>query len=723
MFKNLSLKFKLLSIIIPMGLTIFVTSIFIIKYYQEQGSHLAGMAKVTDAFDNFGNLTESIQSEKELARDYINDNLTLEEFKKFQVEKTDTKIPEVKRMLTIIPFDKAEEKIIFNALNSLALTRKKVEKYEISPNEINLQYTKIVEDLELGILHGALIYNGDGIQEKLLTLSVLDSLVSALRSMRIPYASAFHNDGPITTLELEKLNGHIAIIDTIVNTPILQLMHNLSKNILEVMHGEVYTTLKKDMSAVTNKFSKGSYGIDYKDYNNRMLSIIEKVSGITKNERLEILKESQTLEEQARRKLYIVIFCLSLTIVGIVFFTWKILSEIIHQEAELHSTHHEASRSSAMVETSPIGTMMCLPDGTIIYANQSVLNTLNYLKAYVPGFSSDVIGKSIDIFHNAPDMQKKIISDPRNLPHSAICAIGPEKLKININAIMDENGIYMGASLTWELVTAKIELIENLNRSSTELEEASKQIELISSHLSSSAEQTAAQANSASGASEQVNAGVQNVANNISNMVSAIKEITKTTNEAASMTNEAMRITKKTNTIINKLGESSMDIGNVIKVISSIAQQTNLLALNATIEAARAGEAGKGFAVVANEVKELANQTAKATNEITKKIENIQIDSKSAVDAIAEITQAIEKVNGFTANIAASVEVQAATTNEVTRIVTEAAEGVKLITENINQVSEAANSTGNDANNTRGAAMGVGETAGQLSLYVSKLNV
>jgi methyl-accepting chemotaxis protein len=103
-----------------------------------------------------------------------------------------------------------------------------------------------------------------------------------------------------------------------------------------------------------------------------------------------------------------------------------------------------------------------------------------------------------------------------------------------------------------------------------------------------------------------------------------------------------------------------MDIGNVIKVISSIAQQTNLLALNATIEAARAGEAGKGFAVVANEVKELANQTAKATSEITKKIETIQIDSKNAVSAIADITQAIEKVNGHTGNIATPVEEQAA---------------------------------------------------------------
>jgi methyl-accepting chemotaxis protein len=206
-------------------------------------------------------------------------------------------------------------------------------------------------------------------------------------------------------------------------------------------------------------------------------------------------------------------------------------------------------------------------------------------------------------------------------------------------------------------------------------------------------------------------------------MVSAIKDITKTTNEAASMTNEAMKVTEETNAIIGKLGESSMDIGNVIKVISSIAQQTNLLALNATIEAARAGEAGKGFAVVANEVKELANQTSKATHEITKKIETIQADSKSAVEAIGRISNAIEKVNSFTSNIAASVEEQSATTNEVTRIVTESAEGVKQISENINQVSQAAAHTGKDAASVQLAAKDVGSIAEQLKKYVADLTI
>jgi methyl-accepting chemotaxis protein len=206
-------------------------------------------------------------------------------------------------------------------------------------------------------------------------------------------------------------------------------------------------------------------------------------------------------------------------------------------------------------------------------------------------------------------------------------------------------------------------------------------------------------------------------------MVSAIKDITKTTNEASIMTTEAMSRAKNTNAIINKLGDSSIDIGNVIKVISSIAQQTNLLALNATIEAARAGDAGKGFAVVANEVKELANQTAKATSEITKKIETIQADSKSAIDAIGEISIAIEKVHGYNSNIAAAVEEQAATTNDVKRIVSESAIGVTQINENISQVSLAAANTCKDAHKSEDAAKKVDLTVIELNKFVASLKM
>jgi methyl-accepting chemotaxis protein len=391
-----------------------------------------------------------------------------------------------------------------------------------------------------------------------------------------------------------------------------------------------------------------------------------------------------------------------------------ILKNIMADQIATAKLMEEAVRSYNMVEKSTVSTMMSSLDGHLIYLNEIAKKTLTRLEMSLPEKVENLVGKNFDFLHTNPN--------EKSLPIRTLVTLGSEKLDVLISGIYNKEGLYIGPMITFEVVTAKNILINNLTTAAYDLANAATNVLSISSNLSAAAEETSAQANTASVASEEVNSGVQTVASSMDEMVTAIKEITKTTNEASSMTNEAMALAKNANVIVNKLGDSSMDIGNVIKVISSIAQQTNLLALNATIEAARAGEAGKGFAVVANEVKELANQTAKATSEITKKIETIQTDSKSAVNAIAEISIAIEKVNGFTGDIAASVEEQAATTHEVTRIVSEAAQGVKQINENISQVSVAASNTGKDAGSANIAAGGVGDIAQLLKKYVNELN-
>ncbi len=171
---------------------------------------------------------------------------------------------------------------------------------------------------------------------------------------------------------------------------------------------------------------------------------------------------------------------------------------------------------------------------------------------------------------------------------------------------------------------------------------------------------------------------------------------------------------ESTNATISKLGESSTEIGNVVKVITSIAEQTNLLALNATIEAARAGEAGKGFAVVANEVKELAQETARATEDISRRVEAIQADTAGAVAAIGEISEVIARINDFQVTIASAVEEQTATTNEMNRSVTEAATGSTEIASNITGVARAAATTTEGVGQSQQTAAELARLSNQL---------
>ena len=253
------------------------------------------------------------------------------------------------------------------------------------------------------------------------------------------------------------------------------------------------------------------------------------------------------------------------------------------------------------------------------------------------------------------------------------------------------------------------------------LASAAQELTSVSQQMASNSEETASQANMVSAAAEQVSRNVQTVAGAAEEMGASIREIARNANDAARVATSAVKVAEKTNVTVSKLGESSAEIGNVIKVITSIAQQTNLLALNATIEAARAGEAGKGFAVVANEVKELAKQTAKATEDISRKIDAIQSDSKGAVEAIAQIGTIIGQINDIQSTIASAVEQQTATTAEIARNVAEAATGSREIAQNVLGVAQAARSTTEGAANTKGSADELARLAVELQRLVTKL--
>lgn len=245
----------------------------------------------------------------------------------------------------------------------------------------------------------------------------------------------------------------------------------------------------------------------------------------------------------------------------------------------------------------------------------------------------------------------------------------------------------------------------------------------VSQSMTASADLTSSQAGMASSASEQVSSSVQSVAGCAEEMGVSIREIAKRTTEATKIVDAAVQTANDTNGRIEKLGQSSLEIGEVIKAITSIAQQTNLLALNATIEAARAGEAGKGFAVVANEVKELAKQTAIATEDISRRIEAIQADTQGAVSAIAEISNVITRVNEIQLAIAGAVEEQSATTNEMSRSLSDVAKAGMEITQNVSGVADAARTTTSGANETFQSAHGLQQLSEELQELVSHFNI
>jgi len=281
----------------------------------------------------------------------------------------------------------------------------------------------------------------------------------------------------------------------------------------------------------------------------------------------------------------------------------------------------------------------------------------------------------------------------------------------------DELGL-MALSLSYALEHLR-SVMGTVASSAGSVAAASEELSATSAQISAAAQETSAQSAVVAGAAEEVSASVQTVAAGAEEMGAAIGEIARSTSEATRVATDAASAADEANATITQLGQSSREIGNVIKVITAIAEQTNLLALNATIEAARAGEAGKGFAVVAGEVKELAQQTAHATDDIARRVQAIQHDSSGAVAAVGQISAVIAQICTYQTTIASAVEEQAATTAEMTRSVAETAGGSEQIAANITGVTAAAESTSQALGQTASVVADLAFQAGQLREKVS----
>jgi len=376
----------------------------------------------------------------------------------------------------------------------------------------------------------------------------------------------------------------------------------------------------------------------------------------------------------------------------------------------LRQTAAEAFKRGQMLEQLPVGVMLADPkdDFRIVAMNAESVNIMRRVEETLGIKAESLLGQSIDVFHRDAAHQRAMLADMSQLPHRTRITLGKETLDLTVSAITDASGAYVGPMLAWAVVTEQTRLADTFELEVGGVVNAvaaeAHQAQTAARALREAAATSGAEAAAVAEASGRAQADVQAVAAAAEEMASSIAEITRQVSDSAAVANQAVSEARSTDETVRGLAESAGRIGDVVRLIAGIAGQTNLLALNATIEAARAGEAGKGFAVVASEVKNLAAQTAKATEEIGAQISAMQHATTEAVSAIRGIGATVERTSGIATAIAAAVEEQGAATHEIARSAAQVAEGTGMVTTRIQAVRKAADATGASADSLLSAA-------------------
>ena len=333
---------------------------------------------------------------------------------------------------------------------------------------------------------------------------------------------------------------------------------------------------------------------------------------------------------------------------------WDVVTEKVRGE-------EEQQRLLQMIDKMPINVMTCDPSTfEINYINQTSVDTLTPLEKHLPAKAADLLGQCIDIFHKDPSHQRRLLSDPNNLPWRAKIGVGGETLRLDVSAIEGSKGEYLGPMLSWAVISDQIKVADKVGEVVTNMNEIADGLSGTSKELTSNSEIAKSQSASVHSAAQE--------------MTGSITEISQRMDQAADITKTALQRADAASNQIGTLRNASDQIGSVMGTIQGIADQTKLLALNATIEAARAGEAGRGFAVVAAEVKELSEQTSSETDRIRTQIETMQNETKEALKVIQSIMEVISNLDEHVVAVAGAMTEQSAAAGEIARAMESVAE-------------------------------------------------